>query len=405
MTRLLMSSRPWLWTVFVAVHVWLAWLAVAAPGQTLGDVHLYAWWVGSGVQGGPWVGIDTEWVYPLAALAPMLVAGALGGAAYPIAWLVLVTLLDCVALAVLVGRRDRPRMLLAAWWWTAFLLAVGPIALARIDSVTVPLAVMAVALLARRPFVAGVLLAVATWMKVWPAAVIGAVVIASRHRWRVIAAGVATSVVVIGVGLVLGAGTNLASFVTMQTGRGIQIEAPVAAPWVWAGALGAEHAGIYYDDELFTFQVFGLAASAVSDAMTPLLVIAVLGIIAAAVWAMARGARGEAVVPPLALALVTAFIVVNKVGSPQFITWLAPVIVFGIIAGRARSFRAAGALVLVIAALTQVVYPVLYGHLLGLALPMVTVLTLRNILLLVLLAMAVQAMLRLRSRAGLRSRG
>ena len=42
---------------------------------------------------------------------------------------------------------------------------------------------------------------------------------------------------------------------------------------------------------------------------------------------MRRGVPGAELLPPLALAITTALILFNKVGSPQFVTWLAVPIV------------------------------------------------------------------------------
>jgi hypothetical protein len=107
----------------------------------------------------------------------------------------------------------------------------------------------------------------------------------------------------------------------------------------------------------------------------------------------------------LSLALVSALIVVNKVGSPQFISWLAVPIVLGLLtSGRdgAPSFRVPAALTLVIAALTHTVYPYLYYLLLASHPAMVTVLSIRNIALIVLLVWAVVCLVRLASRAATR---
>ncbi len=52
-------------------------------------------------QHGVIVGIDTAWVYPIAALLPMVVSAAFGSALYGFTWLVIVSVLDAVALFVL----------------------------------------------------------------------------------------------------------------------------------------------------------------------------------------------------------------------------------------------------------------------------------------------------------------
>jgi hypothetical protein len=92
--------------------------------------------------------------------------------------------------------------------------------------------------------------------------------------------------------------------------------------------------------------------------------------------------------PPLALALVLAFIVCNKVGSPQYMTWIIAPLVVGLVVDRRRWWRPA-ALGLVIAAITQVVYPLTYWGLLNAEAVPAAVLTLRNVLVVVLLGWAI----------------
>ena len=101
------------------------------------------------------------------------------------------------------------------------------------------------------------------------------------------------------------------------------------------------------------------------------------------------------VLPPLVLALTLAMIIFNKVGSPQFVTWLAVPIVFGLMthaSGLGRSFRVPAALGLVIAGLTQAFYPYLYSDVIAAKLPIVMVLTARNLLYVALFAWAVVAL-------------
>ena len=91
-------------------------------------------------------------------------------------------------------------------------------------------------------------------------------------------------------------------------------------------------------------------------------------------------------------------ILFNKVGSPQFVTWLAVPIVLGLstaATGRGTSFRFPAALALVIAGLTQLIYPYLYDQLLALNVWMLLVLSVRNLLYLALLVWAVLSMTRL----------
>jgi hypothetical protein len=388
--------RGLLWAAFLLVHAGLAWLCLYAPGLPLGDVTLvYRPWSVQLASGSAIVGIDVDWVYPLLAHLPMQLSLIGGEAAYGFTWLVLVTVLDAVAFAVLIGDGSSRRRRAAAWWWVAFIAVLGPISLGRIDSVTVPLCVIAVLVVMRRPMVGSLLLAVATWMKVWPAAIVAAAVVALSSRWRIVFGGVVLSVAVVGVAIVLGGSHHVFSFLTEQSGRGLQIEAPVSLFYVWQAAAGVEGAFIYYDPAILTYQVAGANVDVAIALMTPLLVVAFAAVAVLGIATVRGGAPIARVLPSLSLALVLVLIAVNKVGSPQYLTWLIAPVILGI-AWRGRRFTVPAVVALGLCALTHLVYPYLYWLLLAAWAPMVTVLTIRNVGYLVLLAWCVVELLRAR---------
>jgi hypothetical protein len=382
-----------LWAAFVLVHFWLGYLNLFAPGLPLGDVtFVYKTWAEQASYSHYYVGIDGVWVYPILALLPIVAAATFGFANYAASWLSLVFVLDAIAFVALVGWRRSLRFANIGWWWIAFLLVLGPIAMGRIDSITIPIAIVAVLYLTRRPRVAAVLLSIAMWIKVWPAAMLAAMIIAGRDRRRVLVSTVATSLFIIVVALLAGAGRNVFSFITQQTGRGLQVEAPISAIWMWLSYGRVPGALVYYDQGILTYQVGGPGASVAAAVMTPILGLAVVAIVALGALAAHRRASATDVLSPLALALISAFIAFNKVGSPQYMTWLAVPIILGLVTnatGQGRSFRLPAVLVLVIAALTQLFYPYLYLNLLELDPALLTVLTVRNVLVFVLLGWAV----------------
>ncbi|MDJ0339104.1 glycosyltransferase 87 family protein [Cryobacterium sp. PH31-O1] len=382
-----------LWLAFAIVHLLLIVLALFGPGYPLGDVVVvYRGWAANAAAGNL-VGITEDFVYPVLALVPILAAFALGGPAYLATWWLLVTGLNAGAFWVLV-RSHRA----AAWWWLAFLGLLGPIALLRIDAVTVPLCIVALLWLRRRPLWGTVLLTIATWIKIWPVAALAALFVASKLRWRMLLLAAAVTASVIGVAASLslsrGSGLHVLSFVAEQAGRGIQIESPVAVPWLWQVALGVPGSFIYYDQQILTFQVAGAGITAVSAAMTALLALAAGAVLLLGLRAQRRGACILAVLPPLTLALTVTLIAFNKVGSPQFISWLAAPIIFGLVLN-GRAWRAPALLGLALAALTQVVYPYLYDWVIVAHPLMVLVLSLRNLLELVLLGWVLRALYRL----------
>ena len=389
------GSQVVLWAAFVIVHLWLGTLNLTGPGLPMGDVtYTYKFWTDQALFSDYWVGVDSVWVYPIVAILPMLASMALGPELYGNTWLSIVFVLNAVAFAMLTGWGFSRERIAVAWWWVAFLFLLGPISLARIDSITVPLAIIGVLLLAKRPGAAAVILAIATWIKVWPAALLAAIVVATRERLTVIWAAFAVSVGVIIIALAYGAGLNVFSFFTQQTGRGLQVEAPIATVWLWLAKAGLADAHVVYSQEILTYQIEGQGVDVASQLMTPIMALAALVVLGLGVLAVRRGASSAQVLPPLALALVVALLVFNKVGSPQFVSWLAVPVILGLVtaaAGRGVQFHIPAVLVLGIGGLTQAFYPVLYANLLGLDTVLVIIITVRNLLYLVLLAWAVSA--------------
>lgn len=390
-----------LWLAFVVVHAWLIVLNLAAYGLPLGDVTLvYTFWVDQLVSHGNWVGIDTAWVYPVLAIVPMLAALAAGPQLYGATWLVLMTALNAWAFGTLIGGRETARNVGAAWWWLAFLVALGPIALGRIDAVTVPLAIIGALTIAKHPTAATIVLTVAAWVKVWPAALVGALVIVASNRVRILGLALGFSAIIIAVALLLGSGGNVLSFITQQTGRGLQVEAPVSTFWLWRVFGGDRASSVYYDDAILTWQVRGPGVAETAVAMTGVQVLVALAVVALAIVAVRGGAKAIELFAPLSLALVLVLIAFNKVGSPQFVSWLAVPVIVGLVThhrGRGWSFMVPALCVAVIAVLTHVMYPYLYGYVLTVHPLMLMVVTVRNGLYFVVLAWALVRLWRLGS--------
>lgn len=394
-----MSRRTVLWIAFAVVHVGVAWLGFLLPNEPMGDVYrVYEPWSTQALDGQGIVGITEAWVYPQLALLPMVLAHAFAPiAGYILGWAMLVTLVDAVAFAMLVGRAHSTGRVSAAWLWLSYIAALGPVGMYRLDGFTVPLAIIGCLWLVPRPWAASMILAVATWIKVWPAAVLAAGVIAvrrGRDRLAVIGGAVVVSALTLVAVVTAGGAAHAFGFVGEQATRGLQVEAPIASPYLWGALLQIPGFEVYYSFELLTFQVTGTEIDVVIDAMTPALIIAMVGIAALGAMKAARGVRFAALFPVLSLALVLGFIVFNKVGSPQYLVWLVPSLVIGLVLRRGDWFAPA-ATALGAALLTQLVYPVLYGGVLTPEPVAVTILTLRNLVLIALLVWMVVRLVRL----------
>ncbi|WP_455904590.1 hypothetical protein [Microbacterium sp.] len=401
MSRTVSMRLVALWSAFGLVHLFTAVAGWLYPSQPMGDVVLvYEPWSSAALSGGAIVGVTETWVYPQLALVPMLLAKILStpliavmgaSGAYLIAWAVLVTVLDAIAFAVLVGRSPSQPRRMAAWFWITALLLLRPIAMYRIDAITVPLAVIGGLWLVRRPAAAAALLAIGAWIKIWPGALLVAAVVAARSRMRVLLTAAAVSAAVVVVLVAFGADAEIFGFLTEQTGRGLQIEAVAATPFLWLAIAGA--ARIEYSFDILTFQISAQGADAVSAVLTPLMAVFVVVITVIGALKASRGASFARLFPPLALSLVTTLIVANKVGSPQFQTWLIAPAVLWLVLDRTRA-AAPALLVLALCALTCLIYPLSYDALLRAETLPVAILTLRNIVLVVLLAVGIRALVR-----------
>ena len=391
---MLFANRFALWIVFVLVHLWLGYENLHGPGNPFGDVTgPYRTWTDQVLVAHYWVGIDGPFVYPVLAIFPMLAAQAFGSAHFGSTWLCLVMILNAAGFAALTGWGARARNVGTAWWWLAFLALLGPIALGRIDSVTVPFAIIGLLLVSRHPIAATIVLTIATWIKVWPAALLAAIVIASRHRLTVITWALITSGAIIAIALTYGSGANIFSFFTQQAGRGLQVEAPITTPWLWSALAGTPDTFVYFDQDILTFQVSAPGADVASQIMTPVLAVAALVTSALGFFAARRRTPTLDLLPVLSLALVTCLIAFNKVGSPQFIMWIAVPVIFGLVTV-GRAFRTPAIMALVIATLTQILYPINYYTFLSLNPVLLIVETGRNVLLFVLYGWAVRALVR-----------
>ena len=393
-----MKQRSWiyssafLWSIFAVVSIWLGWQGYIAEAVPYGDVSfVYEFWAGQAAGGAGIVGIDSQWVYPVVALVPILLPLIAGPGLYPIGWIILVTALNAGAFAYLLyssaGSARNGVQRKAALWWIVFLLLLGPISVARLDSIVTPLAIVGLLTAVQRPAIAGALLAIATWIKVWPAALIAAVLVAVNKRKTVVISVIVTSVTIIVIAMIMGGGANVFSFLGQQTSRGLQIEAPLATPFLWLAAFHEQGYAVYYDTVILTFQVMGDGTEFVAELSSVLLGIAFLGILGWGIWLHRKGSSPSHVLPAVALALTVVLIAFNKVGSPQYIGWLAAPVMAGLVMER-KKFVAPAVVALVLAALTQAFYPYLYTGLLETKPLELSILTLRNVGELVLLAVS-----------------
>lgn len=374
------------WWGFAVVHLYfLGWMAsFFLNGDTFSDTEQYRQWALDGYNPESLDGKISPWVYPVLAQIPILLAGIAGPDLYLLAWFLIITALNAVGLAFLTRGRRKVRAIAAAWWWLFFTVFMGYLSFARVEGITAPIVLIALLYAAERPVVAGILLSVATWIKVAPAAVLVPIIIASRKRLQVLASGVAVTAVV-GLGTWLTGGLpHILDFLTNQGERGMQLEATFSTPWVWLSVFHIAGSRMADNTAINSTEVYGPGASVAAFLMQPLLILAAVVAAVLLIRALKRGAEREELFLEGALMMTTAFIVFNKVGSPQFIIWLAPVIIAGLTHDWDR-WKVPAALLMGIAVTTFVIYPLFYTPLIHAHPVMAAILTTRNVLLVVLL--------------------
>lgn len=290
-------------------------------------------------------------------------------------WVAAMLVVDLALLGVL-WRAGRP----GAWFWVVGGALLGPVVWLRYDLLVALLAVLAVAWRDRRPAWAGVALALAVLLKLWPIVLVAALL--PRGDWRRWTAGLgATLGAGLAVELALRGPSSLLTPVTYQSERGVQIESLFATPVLIAGR----------DDPPqqvweFAFRAFQLQGS--DGALSTVVAVVVLGTAGLATLAAAHRAPAEGL--PLvrvtgAALLVALVVATNSVFSPQYVMWFLPLVALAV----AWAPRVDWPLVVVawgIAGLTQTVWPWKYESLLLLDAATLAALAARNGLVLVLSA-------------------
>lgn len=393
---------------FVAVHVayLLSLLPTILSGGAEGDLPLYREWAMAAL-GGEWVGIDTEWVYPAGALAPIMAAIALGPALFQLVWLLLTAAGNFWAIwALTAGFRNR-RGYVAAWYWLLIEVLLAPVSMLRLEGIAAPFAIVGLVVLARRPAVAGVLIAAATWIKVWPAAIAAAAFVGSPRRLRFAAGGLALTAGIAAAVAAAGGADHLFGFLGMQTDRALQLEAVITTPWVWGAVVGARGTFIYQNWALETREVAGPGAAFAADLVGAAMPIAFVAVVV--LLAVAR-VRADRALMPLqlrgawprlvalgAFALTAVLIVFNKVGSPQYLLWLAPIAAVGLLLDERRwtplTWVLGGT-----SFLTSLVFPILYMPLVDGEPISAGILTARNLALVAMLAWSIYELARVARR-------
>jgi hypothetical protein len=293
----------------------------------------------------------------------------------------------CLGLVYLIARRAYPHedRLARAGRLAGYALATGAVGLIlydRLDLVVGGAALLALwALATGRPWVGYALLALGTGYKLVPALLLPVWVLAAAAvraapratparylRAVALEAAVAAAVLAAWPALTywLGGGERGFAFLTYHTDRGLQLEAPVAWPVLLLDP--AAEVGHGYG----SYNLRGDLADRVARPTRLLMPLAVLLAVALAARGFWRAAAAPtrptyASLAPHAVAASLlvwfAFILANKVGSPQYLLWVAPLL--PLLPLRRAAERWWAVLALVVLLLTTAVFPCTYPFVVG----------------------------------------
>jgi hypothetical protein len=227
-------------------------------------------------------------------------------------------------------------------------------------------------LYARRvPWVTGALTGLGAAIKLWPALLWLAFLAHKPTRKPVTVAFLASGVGLAVLSLVFGGWSRLISPLTWQSGRGLQIESVWATPLMIARAADPQR----WTVDMSRFQAFEIFGPGVSALLLLSNVATLLGL-AAMIVLYVRGFRAtrpdQVAIGLVVLSIVAIMIVTNKTLSPQYLLWLGGPMAALLLLKRTevtepeqRTIRRLAAQLLVLALLTQLVYPALYDGLLS----------------------------------------
>lgn len=277
-------------------------------------------------------------------------------------------------------------------FWSVFLVSMGPLVWNRFDLVPAVLVGAAAVLAVRHPRTSGALLGLGAAIKLWPAALIP-LLVNGRNRGKALVGFLITGGGLALISVAAGGWPRLISPLVWQGDRGLQIESVWATPLIFARWFEPDRWQIRIS-AYQAFEIFGqgvgklLLLSSAATVIGGLVVLAILirSFFAAGTSGRDVDARGLAVAM---LAVIAIIIITNKTLSPQYIPWLggplAALVSWTGLGGSGRResgagesgpsergydpFRAAATRwvigVLVIATLSQMVFPYLYDAING----------------------------------------
>jgi hypothetical protein len=308
---------------------------------------------------------DVTWQYPPAAALPILSPGLLPFLDYASAFFVLAFLADLVALSLLVYAGLRPnRRLSGAWVWVAGVPLLGPTVYARYDVMVTAVAVAALLAGSRHPRLMGALAGFGAMLKVWPALLLLGV--RKRGVWMSAAATVAALAALFAVAM-----PGAFAFLTFQRDRGTEVESlgalvfHVARHYGWDGQVLLNYGSVEFLGPWVN--IVSTAALALTGMTFGWLLL----------WRLVATRFEAHTAADAAFVGVLMFTVTSRVISPQYMVWLVGIAAVCLCFRASRMGLPAG-LVLAACFVTVLEFPLWFGDVVGSTPLGITLLVVRN---------------------------
>ncbi|MFH8515936.1 glycosyltransferase 87 family protein [Streptomyces gelaticus] len=312
---------------------------------------------------------DVTWQYPPLAALAVLSPALLPFLDYASAFFVLAFVCDGLVLALLLyAGRGGGRSVAGAWVWVAGVPLLGTTAYARYDVMVTAVAVAALLAGLRHPRVMGVLAAVGALLKVWPALILAGTARGRRTRLAWTAAAVTAAGLLVGCAVAM---PGALAFLGSQRDRGTEVESlgalvfHVARQFGWQGRVELHYGSMEF---------LGPHVPLVSTLALGLSVLAFGWLL---MWRL-RARDFDASTPAdAAFAAVLLFTTTSRVISPQYMLWLVGLAAVCLVFRDSRMVLPAG-LVLLATGITQWEFPLGFTHVVTSDATGVTLMFLRN---------------------------
>ncbi|MGW0764878.1 glycosyltransferase 87 family protein [Streptomyces sp. NPDC002676] len=367
-------SLPWLlatWGVTRVVLLLFVFRVFVFPGAdvTLDVSVIYQGWY-EVLRQGTFPLDDVTWQYPPAAALAILSPAALPFLSYPHAFFVLAFLADMAVLCLLGCAGTHPdRSTRGVWIWVVGLPLLGPTVYARYDVMVTALAVAALLAGIRRPRVLGALAGLGALLKVWPALLlVGA---AGRRVWA--------SALVTATGLAALFSVSMPgafAFLGFQRDRGTEVESlgalvfHVARHFGWKGQVLLNYGSVEFlgpHVELVSSVALVLTGAAFGWLL---------------LWRLRATRFTGQSLADAAFTAVLLFTVTSRVISPQYLVWLVGLAAV-CLCFRPSRMTAPALMVVVASFVTLLEFPIGFSHVVMSDWYGITLLLVRNGLLLI----------------------